>query len=69
METFAQIVDEVRKLSIDQIEELERILEQDRIEKARKQFAKDHKKALAEYKAGKLKFSSDINELKKELGI
>ncbi len=69
METFATIVDKVRKLSIDEIEELERILQKDRVEKSRKQFAKDHKNTLTEYKAGKLKFSADINVLKEELGL
>ena len=69
METFADIVEKVRKLTTDELDELELIIQRDRIEKARKKFLRDHKKALAEDRAGKLKFSSDIDFHKKQLGI
>ncbi len=69
MVTFAKLVDEVRKLDEDQIHELESIIQRARIEKARKGFLKSLKEAKAEEKAGKLKFSSDINFLKKQLGL
>ncbi len=69
MFTFAKLVDEVRKLDEDQMQELRSIIDHERIEKDRKGFVKSHQAAIKEYKAGKLKFSSDINFLKKELGL
>ncbi|MBS1485954.1 MAG: hypothetical protein JST43_00085 [Bacteroidetes bacterium] len=69
MITFSDLVDEVRKLDREQLEELEAIIQRDRIENARKKILKNIKKAKAEEKAGKLKFSSDINVLKKQLDI
>jgi hypothetical protein len=69
METFADIVEKVRKLKTDELDELELIIQKDRIEKARRKFLRDHKKALAEDKAGRLKFSSDIDFMKKQLGV
>ena len=69
MFTFAKLVDEVRKLDGEQMEELKSIIDHARIEKARKEFIKSHKAALKEEKTGKLKFSSDINFLKTELGL
>lgn len=69
MLTFAKLVDEVRKLDEDQMQELRSIIDQERIEKARKGFLKNLKKAKAEEKAGKLKFSSDVKVLKKQLGL
>jgi len=67
MKNFSELVDEVRKLDEDQIQELESIIQKERIEKSRKRFLKSLKEAKAEEKAGKLKFSSDINFLKKQL--
>ena len=69
MLTFAKLVDEVRKLDEDQMQELRSIIDQERIEKSRKGFLKNLKKAKAEEKAGKLKFSSDVKVLKKQLGL
>ncbi len=69
MFTFAKLVDEVRKLDDDQMQELRSIIDHERIEKARRGFVKSHKAAVKEYKSGKLKFSSDIKVLKKELGL
>jgi phosphopantothenate synthetase len=64
METFPDIVDEVRKLRVSQLEKLELIVKGICIEKARKRLLKSHREAMAEEKAGKLTFSSDINFLK-----
>lgn len=69
MLTFSDLVDEVRKLDEEQIQELEAIIQRERIEKSRRRFLRNLKEAKAEEKAGKLKFSSDIKTLKKQLGV
>lgn len=69
MFTFAELVDEIRKLDEEQIQELESIIHRERIEKARQEILKNLNQAKAEEKAGKLKFSSDVKFLKKQLGI
>jgi hypothetical protein len=69
MFTFADLVEEVRKLDDEEIQELQLIIHRERIEKARKGFLKNLKKAKLEEKEGKLKFSADIDSLKKQLRV
>jgi hypothetical protein len=69
METFADIVDEVRKLTTAELDELELVIKKKKIERSRKSILKNLKKAKAEEAAGKLIFSSDIKFLKKQLDI
>lgn len=69
METFADIVDEVRKLTTRQLEELELIIQKRKTEHSRKSILKNLKKAKAEESAGKLVFSSDTKFLRKQLGL
>jgi uncharacterized NAD(P)/FAD-binding protein YdhS len=68
MLTFSNLVDEVRKLGEEEIQELESIVRRARIEKSRRRFLKSHAAAIKQLKAGKLKFSSDIATLKRDLG-
>ena len=69
MFTFSDLVDEVRKLDEEAIQELESIVQRERIEKSRRRFLRSHTAAMKEFKQRKLKFSSDISALKKELGF
>ena len=69
MFTFSDLVDEVRKLDEDQIQELESIVQRERIEKSRRKFLRSHTAAMKELREGKLKFSSNLNTLKQELGL
>lgn len=62
---FDNVVDMVHKLSLDEKKEMKTILEKTIIEQRRDEIYKNYlksKKALADKK---LKFSSNINELKK----
>jgi hypothetical protein len=69
METFADIVDEVRKLTTSQLEELQLIIQKRKTERSRKSILQNLKKAKAEESAGKLVFSSDTKFLRKQLGL
>lgn len=69
MNTLANIVEEVKHLSLEEMEELRHLTERYIVEKRRQEFASDHEESLKEYKGGKLTFSSDINELRKSLDL
>ena len=69
MNTFANLIEEIQHLSIEEMQEIQFVTERYIAEKKRKEFYVSHKKSLKEYKDGKLKFSSDIDELKSSLGI
>jgi len=62
---FNNIVDIVYGLPTEYKEELKELLEHNLSEEHRDSIAANYKKAQAEEKAGKLKFSSDIKELKR----
>jgi hypothetical protein len=69
MKTFAELVERVRKLTIDEIEELTLIIKREKIDRGRKSILRNSKKSKKELAEGKLTFSSDINFLKKQLGL
>lgn len=64
---FNNIVETIYNLSLDEKQELKNLLEHNIADSRREEIALNYKKAQAEYKAGKLKFSSSIKELKKML--
>jgi hypothetical protein len=65
--SFESLVEEVRTRSIEEKEELKFLLERELVEMRREEILKNHQTSQAELKAGKVKFSSSIQELKKSL--
>lgn len=61
--TFAGVVEEVRQLSIDEKQELAEIIERDLIEERRSEILRNCEEGRREYEAGKLVFSSNVDEL------
>lgn len=66
---FNNIIDKVQDLSYDEKEELKFLLEKYIIEEKREMILKNYHESLQELKSGKLKFSSNIDELKKMIEI
>ena len=62
---FAALVEEVKRLSGDQKEELKYILEQYILEERRGQIHKNYKESLRESQSGALNFTGDAIELRK----
>ena len=67
MSNFNQLVESVKKLSIDEKEELHILLEKYLIEARRDEIHTHFQESKVEYKTSKAKFSSDINKLRKSL--
>lgn len=67
MKGFSQIVEDVKKLSLSEKEELQLLLEKFLIEARRDEIHSHFEESKAEYKKGKTKSSSNINHLKKSL--
>ncbi|HWY11408.1 MAG TPA: hypothetical protein VN026_08790 [Bacteroidia bacterium] len=67
MKGFSQIVEDIKKLSLSEKEELQLLLEKYLIEARRDEIHSNFEESKAEYKKGKGKFSSNINSLKKSL--
>jgi hypothetical protein len=65
--TFSDLVETVKDLSIDQKEELQMLLKQYLREERREEIYENFKLARAEEQQGKLKYSADINELKRSI--
>lgn len=65
--TFADIVEEVKALSIQEKHELHRLLEKYLIEARRDEIYDGYVHSLTELHQGKLEFSSDKDELKEML--
>jgi hypothetical protein len=61
---FGTLVEEVKKLSLDEKEELNFLLEKYLIEARREEIKRNYKRSLKRLKAGKIEFTSDINKLK-----
>jgi flagellar motor switch protein FliG len=64
---FGNLVDEVRKLSIEEKEELKFLIEKYLAEERRKEIYDNYQESLKESRAVKLHFSHDLNNLKKSL--
>ena len=65
MIAFNNLVDAIYKLPLNERVELQSLLEHNIADTRRNEIALHYKKSAEEHKAGKLKFSSDIQELKK----
>ncbi len=65
--TFHQVVEEVKKLSKDEKEEIKDLLENYLIEEARKEFKADYEESLRLEKEGKLRKLTNIDEFDEEL--
>ena len=66
---FNDAIEVIIKLPLEEKEEIKEILEKNIIEERRQEIYKNYKKSKKEEKDGKLKFSSDINKLRKMLEI
>lgn len=69
MKTLASLVEDVKHLSLEEMEELQHLAEHYKIEKRRGQFQASHAESLQEYGEGKLSFASDINKLRESLDL
>ena len=65
--TYNNLVDEIQNLSFEDKENLKELLEKYLIEEKRESIYKEYQESAQELKEGKLKFSDDIEELKKYL--
>lgn len=61
------LVENIKKLPLSEKEELKSLLEKYIIEEKRKEIYKNYQESLKEYQTGKLKFFSNIFQLKKEI--
>ncbi|MBP9664551.1 MAG: hypothetical protein KBD94_08000 [Pyrinomonadaceae bacterium] len=61
--TFATVVDEVRQLSTDEKIELVEIIQRDLVDVRRDEILENCAEAKSEYEAGKLVFTSNVDEL------
>lgn len=66
-DSFAQLVEDVKRLSTDEKQELHDLLEKYLVEQRRQEIADNHQASLDEVNHGKLTFSSDINALRETL--
>lgn len=67
MSGFNQIVEEIKKLSVDEKEELHLLLEKYLIEARRDEIHTHFEESKVEYKKGKAKFTSSLKDLKKSI--
>jgi hypothetical protein len=65
--TYANLISEIQNLSYEDKESLKEILEKYLIEERREEIYENLVESKKEMKEGKLKYSNDINELKKML--
>lgn len=65
--TFSDLVETIKDLSIDEKEELQMLLKLYLREERREQIYENFKLARAEEQRGNLKYSADINELKRSI--
>ncbi len=65
--SFDSIVESIYSLPLDYKEELKTLLDHNIADSRRQEIADNYKAAQKEHKAGKLKFSSSVKDLKKML--
>jgi len=65
---FATVVEEVKKMPYDEKEELKFLIEKYLIEERRDEILQNYEESLKEVRAKKIRFSSDINQLKELIG-
>ena len=63
------LVENIKKLPLPEKEELKNLIEKYIIEEKREKIYENYLKSLNEYKENKLQFSSNINELRKNLEL
>jgi len=61
---FANVVEDVKKMSYEDKEELKFLIEKYLIEERREEIYQHYNESLKEFRDRKLKFSGDINKLK-----
>ena len=61
---FATVVEEIKKMSYEDKEELKFLIERYLIEERREEIYQNYHESLKELRGKKIKFSSDINQLK-----
>jgi len=66
-QTFADVVEDVRQLSPAEREELQEIIKRSLIEERRREILQNCESGLQELREGKLTFTSDLEELQKQL--
>ena len=66
-QTFADVVEDVRQLSPAEREELQEIIKKSLIEERRREIIQNCEVGMQELREGKLTFTSDIEELQKQL--
>ena len=64
---FGNLVDKVRRLSMEEKEELKFLIEKYLVEERREEIHGNYQESLKEFRAGKLRFTHDLNKLKKSL--
>ena len=67
MSNFSDVIEEVKNFDYEELQELNFITSKYLIEIEREKLLQSHNESVKEYKEGKLKFSSDFNELKSML--
>ena len=65
--SFADLVEEVRHRPLDEQFELQEILERNLISLRREEIYQNHLATIEEMKSGKVKFTSDIDELMSQI--
>lgn len=65
--TYNLLIDEIKKLPLDEKEDLKNLLDKYLIEEKRNNIYENYKESLSEVKEEKAKFSNNIDELKKSL--
>ena len=63
------LVENIKKLPLPEKEELKNLIEKYIIEEKREKIYENYLKSLNEYKENKLQFSSNINELRKNMEL
>lgn len=64
---FADVVEEIKQLSLGEKEELKDLLDNYLVDERREEILEHYQESQQEFADGKLKFSSDLNELKEVL--
>lgn len=67
MKTFAEIVEDVKQLSPAEMEDLQALLKKYLIEERRREMLKNGEASLQKLREGRVTFTSDLEELKKQL--
>ncbi|MCX6165000.1 MAG: hypothetical protein NTU73_09125 [Ignavibacteriae bacterium] len=65
--TYNILIDEIKKLPLEEKEDLKNLLDKYLIEEKRNNIYENYKESLSKVKEGKIKFSNNIDELKKIL--